>query len=262
MDSFILYTSQYPAIKSLSKSAKGELLEALYQYALSGKVPPFSQAQTEMAFNFIRIRIDENNAKYLNVCEKRRAAGRMGGRPRKEHSKDHKKANKPNAFPKSKAKQKKLTDTNTESINTDTLSEVSEDTSQKNKKKKTRMSRLFLTLRISLTTINGKRQRIGNSGTCKLSKSSTRLSRPTSRPSVLCAPSPSHVVRLSRSCGKSTITPANSSSKPLAISPVPTTAMDVRLIAAALSTSTGSFVRKTSTVHTRGVYSLSNKAKV
>lgn len=135
MDSFILYTSQYPAIKSLSKSAKGELLEALYQYALSGKVPPFSQAETEMAFNFIRIRIDENNAKYLNICEKRRAAGRMGGRPRKEHSKDHKKANKPNAFSKSKAKQKKLTDTDTESISTDTLSEVSSDTSQKKQKK-------------------------------------------------------------------------------------------------------------------------------
>lgn len=134
MDSFILYTSQYPAIKSLSKSAKGELLEALYQYALSGKVPPFSQAETEMAFNFIRIRIDENNAKYLNVCEKRRAAGRMGGRPRKEHSKDHKKANKPNAFSKSKCKQKKLTDT--ESIYTDTLSEVVTTTSQKKEKEK------------------------------------------------------------------------------------------------------------------------------
>lgn len=134
MDSFILYSSQYPAIKSLSKSAKGELLEALYQYALSGNVPSFSQAQTEMAFNFIRIRIDENNAKYLNVCEKRRAAGRKGGRPRKEHGKDNEKANKPNAFSKSKAKQKNLTDT--ESINTDTLSEVSHDTSQKKQNKK------------------------------------------------------------------------------------------------------------------------------
>lgn len=144
MESFILYTSQYPAIKSLSKSAKGELLEALYQYALSGKVPPFSQAEIEMAFNFIRIRIDENNAKYLNVCEKRRAAGRKGGRPRKGNAKNQDKANKPNAFSKSKAKQKKLTDTDTESrsisINPDTSSDtlsskVADATLQKKQKK-------------------------------------------------------------------------------------------------------------------------------
>jgi hypothetical protein len=133
MESFILYTSQYPAIKSLSKSAKGELLEALYQYALTGKIMAFSNPETEMAFNFIRIRIDENDAKYLSVCEKRRAAGRKGGRPRKGNTKNQDKANKPNAFSKSKAKQKKLTDT--ESISTDTLSEVSSDTSQKKQKK-------------------------------------------------------------------------------------------------------------------------------
>ena len=128
MESFILYTSQYPAIRSLSKTAKGELLEALYQYALTGKVPEFTQAQTEMAFNFIRIRIDENNSKYLSVCEKRRAAGRKGGRPRKEKMQEKEKANKPNAFSKSKAKQKKLTDTDTESrsisINPDTSSDT------------------------------------------------------------------------------------------------------------------------------------------
>lgn len=144
MESFILYTSQYPAIKSLSKSAKGELLEALYQYALTGKIQSFSNPETEMAFNFIRIRIDENDAKYLSVCEKRRAAGRKGGRPRKGNPKNQEKANKPNAFSKSKAKQKKLTDTDTESrsisINPDTSSDtleskVADATLQKKQKK-------------------------------------------------------------------------------------------------------------------------------
>lgn len=128
MESFILYTSQYSAIKGLSKSAKGELLEALYQYAITGEVPAFSQPQTEMAFNFIRIRIDENNSKYLSICEKRSAAGRKGGRPRKTKRQDVEKTNKANAFSKSKAKQKKLTDTDTESrsisINPDTSSDT------------------------------------------------------------------------------------------------------------------------------------------
>ena len=139
-ESFILYTSQYSAIEKLSKTAKGELLDALYRYAMDGKQPAFSSQTTEMAFNFIRIRIDENNAKYLSICEKRKAAGRKGGRPRKynvEASAENQKANKPNAFSKSKAKQKKLTDTDTESIsNTDTLSKVEVSTLQKKQNKK------------------------------------------------------------------------------------------------------------------------------
>ena len=136
MDSFILYTSQYPAIKSLSKPAKGELLEALYQYALTGEIPHFSLAETEMAFNFIRIRIDENNAKYMSVSEKRREAGRKGGRPRKVNAKNQEKANKPNAFSKSKAKQKKLTDTDTESRSISINPDTSTDTLEKKEKEK------------------------------------------------------------------------------------------------------------------------------
>lgn len=147
-ESFILYTSQYSAIEKLSKTAKGELLDALYRYAMDGKQPAFSSQTTEMAFNFIRIRIDENNAKYQSICEKRKAAGRKGGRPRKynvEASAENKKANKPNAFSKSKAKQKKLTDTDTESrsisINPDTSSDtlsskVADATLQKKQNKK------------------------------------------------------------------------------------------------------------------------------
>lgn len=137
-ESFILYTSQYSAIEKLSKTAKGELLDALYRYAMDGKQPSFTSQATEMAFNFIRIRIDENNAKYQSICEKRKAAGRKGGRPRKynvEASAESQKANKPNAFSKTKAKQKKLTDT--ESIsNTDTLSKVEVSTLQKKQNKK------------------------------------------------------------------------------------------------------------------------------
>lgn len=115
MDSFILYTSQYTAIKSLTKTAKGELLDALYRYAMNGEKPVFSSNAVEMAFNFICIRIDENNTKYQSICEKRKLAGRKGGRPRKhfpeastDDGKAKEKANKPKAFSKSKRKQKSL----------------------------------------------------------------------------------------------------------------------------------------------------------
>lgn len=137
MDSFILYTSQYPAIQSLSKAQKGELLDALYLYARDGTVPHFDKPEVTMAFNFIRIRIDENQAKYVSISEKRRRSGRLGGRPKQIKQMDNTKANKANGYiesKKSKCKQKKLTDT--ESIYTDTLSEVVTTTSQKKEKEK------------------------------------------------------------------------------------------------------------------------------
>jgi len=83
-ESFVLYTSQYEAIAELSAQQKGELFDALFQYVSTGEEPQFSDREIKMAFNFMRIQIDRDNAKYEEVCEHRRAAGRKGGRPRKQ----------------------------------------------------------------------------------------------------------------------------------------------------------------------------------
>lgn len=83
-ESFVLYTSQYEAVADLSVQQKGELFDALFQYVSTGDEPKFTDREVKMAFNFIRIQIDRDNAKYAEVCERRRAAGRMGGRPRKQ----------------------------------------------------------------------------------------------------------------------------------------------------------------------------------
>lgn len=83
-ESFVLYTSQYEAVAELSTAQKGELFDALFQYVKTGEEPNFSDRETKMAFNFMRIQIDRDNAKYEEVCERRRAAGRKGGRPRKQ----------------------------------------------------------------------------------------------------------------------------------------------------------------------------------
>jgi hypothetical protein len=98
-ESFVLYTGQYIAIKSLSLEAKGELLDALYRYVIDGTVPSFTTPEIKMAFNFIRIQIDRDQQKYITICEKRAMAGKRGGRP---------KTKKTNALKKSKAKQEKL----------------------------------------------------------------------------------------------------------------------------------------------------------
>lgn len=147
MDSFILYTSQYKSIQSLSKADKGELLEALYAYASTDGdcSPSFTHPQTEMAYNFISSRIEENHDKYQKICEKRRVAGRKGGRPRKHQengcSTANEKAKKGNGFSEN---QKKLTDTDTESrsisinpdTSSDTLKKVEDESSTLEKKEK------------------------------------------------------------------------------------------------------------------------------
>lgn len=155
MDSFILYSSQYSSIQSLSKTDMGELLDALYRYALSDgqQLPKFTHPQTEMAFRFISSRIAENNSKYLAICEKRRIAGRKGGRPKKNAEAaditKQKKTNKPNGFRETKAKQKKLTDTDTESrsistspdTSSDTLSKVADESATLQQKQKNKNAR-------------------------------------------------------------------------------------------------------------------------
>lgn len=36
MEGFMLYTAQYPAIKTMTQEQKGDLLDALYAYAIDG----------------------------------------------------------------------------------------------------------------------------------------------------------------------------------------------------------------------------------
>lgn len=137
MDSFILYTSQYNSIKSLSKADKGELLDALYSFAASdGEChPKFAHPQTEMAYSFIVSRILENYAKYQHISTIRRNAGRMGGRPKRQLDEAEKtgaeKAKKANGFCEKAKKQKKPTVTDTESRSNSTSPVTSSDTLEK-----------------------------------------------------------------------------------------------------------------------------------
>ena len=54
---------------------------------------------TNMAFSFIKSRIDRDTAAYLEKIEKRREAGKLGGRPKtKDISQKQEKAKKANGF--------------------------------------------------------------------------------------------------------------------------------------------------------------------
>ena len=69
----------YEGIKSLSNEVRGELFLALYQYGVEGTVMEgLSPVASAMFFMYKGV-IDEDARRYEEKCEKRRAAGAMGG---------------------------------------------------------------------------------------------------------------------------------------------------------------------------------------
>lgn len=152
-ESFILYTSQYEAIKDMTLEQKGKLLDALYLHAL-GDAPPPDDAVVRMAFAFIRERMDSNNVRYESICERNRQNGSKGGRPKRRNDAEEEtqkpnglniETQKPNGFDtetqqnpnnpnnplgfwvsksKTQKTQKTLTDTDTEYLNTEIQKET------------------------------------------------------------------------------------------------------------------------------------------
>ena len=73
MEGFMLYTAQYPAIKTMTQEQKGDLLDALYSYAIDGaQISAEADPMVQMAFAFIRDAIDRAQGKYEAKCERNR----------------------------------------------------------------------------------------------------------------------------------------------------------------------------------------------
>ena len=107
-DSFVLHNSFYTPIKSLSIEEKGQLLDAIFQYHISGEsleLPPVCK----MAFDFMKGQFDRDTAKYEAACERNRMNGSKGGRPPKQKETGGllKKPNKPNGYLENPPKPKK-----------------------------------------------------------------------------------------------------------------------------------------------------------
>ena len=108
VNSFILYTEQWPAIALLSDSQRSLLLQAMFALHGACEMPPLDD-MTKAIFLLMKPRFDLNKTKYEEICEKRREAGRRGGRPKKpaenafhDESREHGgpvlETKKPNAF--------------------------------------------------------------------------------------------------------------------------------------------------------------------
>lgn len=81
-DGIIIYVQQYEAIKDLSQSDKGLLLDAIFHYHITGEVMQELPPMILMAFTFIRTSLDSNTRKYEAIVERNRKNGKKGGRPR------------------------------------------------------------------------------------------------------------------------------------------------------------------------------------
>lgn len=76
--SVILYTEWAQPLKTLSLEDKGRIFDAILSYSETGETPHFDSAAAEMAFSFIRLRLDENTRKWTDVRQKRQEAGKRG----------------------------------------------------------------------------------------------------------------------------------------------------------------------------------------
>lgn len=76
-DGVIFYKSHFDNIKDLSDSELGQIFRA----CMTGETGAMSP-HVKMAFTFLSSQIKRDSDKYVEIIEKRRAAGRMGGAPK------------------------------------------------------------------------------------------------------------------------------------------------------------------------------------
>lgn len=79
--SFVLYHDLRKPLELLTDAERGQLFLALFDYSEHGVIPDFAGAQ-QMAFAFIQTAIDRDAAAWEDKREKRREAGRAGGKQR------------------------------------------------------------------------------------------------------------------------------------------------------------------------------------
>ena len=82
--SFLMYTEMRPQLALLTNEQAGELFKAVVAYVDSGEMLASADVTVQVMFSFLCQSIDRNNAKYREVCERRSASGKKGGRPRTE----------------------------------------------------------------------------------------------------------------------------------------------------------------------------------
>lgn len=100
-DSFVVYTEWGAQFELLTDKQRSDLIMAIFDYQREKPVQELDAA-TSMAFSFIKAALDRDAEKWEEVREKRREAGKLGGRPKKQT-----KAKKAKGFSEKQKKQNK-----------------------------------------------------------------------------------------------------------------------------------------------------------
>ena len=82
---FVVYTDWIDMIEELSDADRGVLLLAMMRYQLGMGIPEMEKGSgPRVAFAQIRKQFEKDDEKYNEICQKRREAGKAGGRPKVE----------------------------------------------------------------------------------------------------------------------------------------------------------------------------------
>ena len=84
--SVLLYTDWAKALRGLPLEDVGRLFFAILDYTEAGKLPAFENPAASVAWEFIRLRLDDNLEKWEEIREKRREAGSIGGKRRQANA--------------------------------------------------------------------------------------------------------------------------------------------------------------------------------
>ena len=76
--SVLLYTEWAGPLRCLPLDDVGRLFLGILDYTATGEAPAFDSPGAAMAWEFIRMRLDENQEKWENICQHRQTAGRRG----------------------------------------------------------------------------------------------------------------------------------------------------------------------------------------
>lgn len=65
--SFVLYHEDYEATREFTLEQKGQLWNAVFEYAICGKIPELDP-QSTVAFRYIKGKLDHDLVKYQETC--------------------------------------------------------------------------------------------------------------------------------------------------------------------------------------------------
>jgi hypothetical protein len=78
-ETILLFTNYSKKFEKLSDEQFGKLMRAVLEYQETEENPIIEDITVSVAFDVVKADIDRNNAKFEEICEKRREAGKKGG---------------------------------------------------------------------------------------------------------------------------------------------------------------------------------------